>query len=133
MSYTQQVKASISNIIAEMARHPGDYSLHPDKDFSRSRKLSFSVLLHLMLSMETAIREELLKYFAFDVNTASVSVFIQQRNKLSLEAFSHILYQLDDLYPHSLYKGKYLVPAADGSSFTFTRNPKDKLPVYLKA
>lgn len=127
MSYAQQVKESISNVIADMAKRPGDYSLHPDKDFSRSRKLSFPVLLHLMLSMETgSIRDELLKYFAFDANTASVSAFIQQRDKLSLEAFSHILYQLDDLYPHSLYKGKYLVLAADGSSFTFTRNPKDK-------
>lgn len=66
MSYTQQVKESISNIIADMAKRPGDYSLHPDKDFSRSRKLSFPVLLHLMLSMETgSIRDELLKYFAF--------------------------------------------------------------------
>ena len=97
MSYAQQVKESISNIITEMAKHAGDYSLHPDKDFSRSRKLSFPVLLHLMLSMETgSIRDELLKYFDFDVNTASVSAFIQQRNKLSLEAFSHILYQFND-------------------------------------
>lgn len=96
MSYAQQVKESISNIITEMAKHAGDYSLHPDKDFSRSRKLSFPVLLHLMLSMETgSIRDELLKYFDFDVNTASVSAFIQQRNKLSLEAFSHILYQFN--------------------------------------
>ncbi|MDY6304846.1 MAG: IS4 family transposase [Lachnospiraceae bacterium] len=126
MSYAQQVKESISNIITEMAKHAGDYSLHPDKDFSRSRKLSFPVLLHLMLSMETgSIRDELLKYFDFDVNTASVSAFIQQRNKLSLEAFSHILYQFNDLYPHSLYKGKYLILAADGSSFTFTRNSND--------
>ena len=67
-----------------------------------------------------------MKYFAYDSGTLSNSAFHQQRNKLHPETFPFLFRQFNDHYPFSLYKEKYQLLACDGSSFTFTRNPKDQ-------
>ncbi|SEQ70832.1 IS4 family transposase [Butyrivibrio sp. TB] len=127
MSFALQVKDSLLNIISNMSKDAGKFSINPDKFFSRNRKLDFSSLIHLMLSMEAGtIKDELLNYFSFQVNTPTNSAFIQQRCKLSTDALPFLSHTFNDLYPYKLYKGKYLLLAADGSSFTFTRNPKDE-------
>ena len=126
MSFALQVKDSLLKIISSISDQPEKFFIHPDKDFSRKRKLDFCSLIHLMLSMEAGtIRDELLNYFSFQPDAPTNSAFIQQRKKISSDVFPYIAYQFDKLYPHTLYKGKYLLLAADGSSFTFTRNPKD--------
>ena len=131
MSFPQQVKNSLLQIISDMSSNPNSFFLNPKSDFSRKRKLPFASLIHLMLSMEAGtIRDELLDYFSLQHDTLSNSAFFQQRNKLSQTVFPHIFYSFDAMYPHSLYKGKYLLLAADGSSFTFTRNPLDEASYY---
>lgn len=52
MSFAQQTKHRLFEIISEMASHPGDFSNHPETDFSRNRKLDFHNLLQLIVSME---------------------------------------------------------------------------------
>ena len=127
MSFAQKVKDSLFNTISDMSEEAGNFSISPDKFFSRNRKLDFSSLLHLMLSMEAGtIKDELLKYFSFKASTPTNSAFIQQRSKLSAYALPYLAHTFNDQYPYKLYKGKYLLLAADGSSFTFTRNPKDE-------
>ena len=65
MSFAEQVKNSLLDIISEMSAHPQDFSKHPNTDFSRNRKLGFSTLLHLMISMEAGtVKDELLKFFS---------------------------------------------------------------------
>lgn len=126
MSFAQQVKNRLLDIISEMATHPQDFSKHPQSDFSRNRKLDFSTLLHLIISMEAGtVRDELLKFFSYDKHTASNSAFFQQRAKLTDGALPYLFHAFNNLYPCSLYKGRYQLLAADGSSFTFTRNPLD--------
>ena len=126
MSYAEQVKQDLLHIVSEMSSHPGDYSKHPDTDFSRNRKLNFSTLIHLMISLETGtVRDELLKYFSYDHSTVTNSAFYQQRAKLSEETLPFLFRSFNAHYPHVLYKKKYQLLAADGSSFTFTRNPLD--------
>jgi hypothetical protein len=72
MSFAEQVKSSLLKIISDMAAHPQDFSKNPQADFSRSRKLDFSTLLHLILSMEAGtVRDELLKFFSYDAHTAT--------------------------------------------------------------
>ena len=62
MSFAQQAKHHLFEIISEMASHPGDFSNHPETDFSRNRKLDFSNLLKLIVSMETGyVKDELLR------------------------------------------------------------------------
>jgi hypothetical protein len=71
------------------------------------------------------LKHELLKYFSYDERTISNSAFYQQRCKLLPETFPFLLQQFNSHYPFSYYKGKYQLLACDGSSFSFTRNPKD--------
>ena len=52
MSFAQQTKHRLFEIISEMASHPGDFSNHPETDLSRNRKLDFHKLLQLIVSME---------------------------------------------------------------------------------
>ena len=127
MSFAAQVKNSLLHIISSMASHPEDFSMHPGTDFSRNRKLDFSTLLQLIISMEAGtVRDELLKFFSYDKDTASNSAFFQQRAKLTDDALPYLFHAFNSLYPcSSLYKNKYQLLAADGSSFTFTRNPLD--------
>jgi hypothetical protein len=125
MSFPEQVKASLLDIIAQMATHTEDFSKHPGIDFSRKRKLDFSTFLHLFISMEAGtIKDELLKYFSYGSNI-SHSAFFQQRAKLTENAVPFPFHAFNNLYPYTLYKDKYQLLAADGCSFTFTRNPLD--------
>ena len=126
MSFAKHVKDNLIQIISQMANHPQDFSKNPECDFSRNRKLNFPSLLHLIISMEAgAVKDELLKYFSYDKNTVSNSAFFQQRAKLSNDALPYLFHEFSHIYPCSLYKGKYQLLAADGSSFTYTRNPLD--------
>ena len=126
MSFAEQVKNSLLEIISEMSAHPQDFSKHPNTDFSRNRKLFFPTLLHLMISMEAGtVKDELLKFFSYDKDTVSNSAFFQQRAKLADHTLPYLFHTFNNLYPYTLYKDKYQLLAADGSSFTFTRNPLD--------
>lgn len=126
MSFAEQVKNSLLEIISEMSAHPQDFSKHPKTDFSRNRKLVFPMLLHLIISMEAGtVKDELLNFFSFDKNTVSNSAFFQQRAKLADHTLPYLFHTFNNLYPYTLYKDKYQLLAADGSSFTFTRNPRD--------
>ena len=126
MSFAKQVKDNLIQIISEMSNHPEDFSKNPESDFSRNRKLNFPSLLHLIISMEAGtVKDELLKYFSYDKHTVSNSAFFQQRAKLSNDALPYLFHEFSHPYPCSLYKGKYQLLAADGSSFTYTRNPLD--------
>ena len=126
MAFANQVKQTLLQDISVMAKTPELFSKCPGKDFSRNRKINFQTLMQFFLSMESSsIRHELLKYFAYDSSTISNSAFYQQRNKLLPETFSTLLRRFNSHYAFSVYKGKYQLLACDGSSFTFTRNPKD--------
>ena len=125
MTFANQVKQTLLQDISVIAKTPELFSKCPGKDFSRNRKISFQSLIQFFLSMESSsIRHELLKYFSYDSNTISNSAFYQQRNKLLPETFSTLLRHFNSHYTFSLYKEKYQLLACDGSSFTFTRNPK---------
>ena len=127
MTFANQVKNTLLQDISDMAQMPWLFSKHPDTDFSRKRKLNFQSLIHFFICMEAGtIRHELLKYFAYASGTLSNSAFHQQRNKLLPETFPFLFRMFNDHYPFFLYKKKYQLLACDGSSFTFTRNPKDQ-------
>lgn len=93
MSFADQAKDNLLNIIQEMSLHP--------EDFSRNRKLDFCTLLHLILSMQTGtLKDELYKYFSYQTSTASTSAFLQQRSKLADNAFPYLFHSFNELYPY---------------------------------
>ena len=90
MSFAEQVKSKILNIISEMAQHPDDFSKKPGVDFSRKRKLDFATFLHLFISMEDGtVRNELLKYFSFcSIITQNVVINIKGKKHLQQVNYS---------------------------------------------
>ena len=111
-----------------MALNSDRFVKNPGKDFSRERKLGFIQMLRLCICMESGcIGHELLKYFFFNPDEVpTASAFIQQRAKLLPEAFYHLLRQFNLRFTTKLFRGKYLLIAADGSEFNIARNPADK-------
>lgn len=126
MLFADQVKNDLLNLIQEMSAQ-GNFSKEPGKHFSRKRKLDFSTMMHFILSMEAgSLKKELHKYFSYNPSSASASAFIQQRSKLSDNAFPHLFRSFNSHYTYSLYKREYQLLAVDGSTFTYTRNERDQ-------
>ena len=80
----------------------------------------------LILSMAGCpIREELLEYFDYDINTATASAFVQARAKVLPEAFEQLLHLFNKAYPCAeTYKGYRLI-AVDGSNLNIPYDPQD--------
>ena len=99
---------------------------NPDKDFIRKRKLDFKKMMHLIISMESgSLNHELLKFFEYDSSIPTNSAFYQQRSKLSISAFRHLLKEFNLKFPLDKLRGKYYLIACDGSEFNIARNPND--------
>ena len=132
MTNPEKIKQILLSEIEKMNRHREDFCKHPGIDFTRDRKIPFDTLLHFQISMESgSVNHELLKYFNFDAETPSLSAFYQQRVKLSEDVFQTLFYSFNKCFtPKSLLKDRYQLLACDGSSFTFTRNPKDAESCY---
>ena len=97
-----------------------------DSDFTRKRKLPFSDVIMIILSMAGCpIREELLDYFDYDTNTATASAFVQARDKILPEAFKELLHLFNKAYPCTeTYKGYRLI-AVDGSDLNISYDNTD--------
>ena len=98
-----------------------------DSDFTRKRKLPFPDVIMIILSMAGCpIREELLDYFDYDIDTATASAFVQARAKILPEAFEELLHLFNKAYPcDETYKGYRLI-AVDGSDLNIPYDPLDK-------
>ena len=120
LSVKQKLDATISRFCEVswlFSKKPGIY-------FSRKRKLPFRKMISAILSMEGgSLTSELLKYFGCSANIASSSAFVQQRSKISEEAFPMLfsLFIKKTDIPKR-YKGLRLL-AADGSDIQIPANP----------
>lgn len=87
-----------------------------DSDFTRKRKLLFPDIIMIILSMAGCpIREELLDYFDYDIDTATASAFVQARAKILPEAFEELLHLFNKAYPCTETLKGYRLIAVDGS------------------
>jgi len=126
MSYAKQVKEFLWNTISDMAENPWLFARNPNADFTRKRKLDFENLMRFLISMQSGTTgHELLKYFDYNTDTASVSAFYQQRRKLLTEAFQFLMFSLNSQFNLKLYKDRYNLIACDGCEFVMPRNPND--------
>lgn len=130
--YHDFVKKMLLNCIAEMGNSRSLFAVNPISDFTRNRKLSFEKLITFLLYMGgNSIRKELTEYFDFDVNAATPSAFIQQRDKLLPFALEYLLHEFTHSFKYTkTYKG-YRLLAVDGSSVSIPTNP-DHQESYFK-
>ena len=93
--------------------------------FTRNRKIPLKKLISFILSIEGGtLKTEMLRFFGCSAKIASTSALVQQRAKLSPDAFSSLF----DLFVHKTdrsltYRNLRLI-AVDGSAFTIPTNPQ---------
>lgn len=74
-----------------------EHSKDPGKDFTRSRKIPFNILITTILRMEgQSMGNELISIFPRASETPSTSAFVQQRNKLKSGVFDALFRSLAD-------------------------------------
>lgn len=126
MSFANHVKSLLLSDISTIAQNPLPFVNNPGRDFTRTRKISMQDLLEFYVYMESGnLQHELLKYFYFRSDTATVSAFHQQRSKLKPEIFLYLLKQFNSHFQPETYKGSYRLIACDGSEFNIPLNEKD--------
>ena len=82
------VKKKLEASITQLSEVSWMFSKKPGVYFTRDRKLPFPKVISCLLSMEGgSLTSELLKYFGCSANIASSSAFVQQRSKISEDAF----------------------------------------------
>ena len=127
-SFSDKVFVSLKNKIARLDQLKVVNHLvnDTDCDFTRNRKLSFPDVVMLIISMAGCpIREELLDYFDYGINTATASAFVQARSKVLPDAFEQLLHFFNKAYPCTeTYKGYRLI-AVDGSDLNIPYDADD--------
>lgn len=126
MDFSVQVKHTLFSIIDEMNDHRWLFTKTPGKDFSREKNGDFYEMIKFMISMESrSLKDELLHYFDFDVNTPSNSSFNQRRSRILPEAFEFLFHEFNDRFPESRFWHGLQLIACDGSDLNIYRNPDD--------
>lgn len=132
-SFSDKVFVSLKNKIARLDRLKVVNHLVNDTecDFTRNRKLPFPDVIMIILSMAGCpIREELLDYFGYDINTATSSAFVQARSKVLPDAFEQLLHLFNNAYPCTeTYKGYRLI-AVDGTDLNIPYDPQDRTTLH---
>lgn len=126
-----QVKQALKNTIDTICDSSRIFVKNPEKDFTRTRKISFRDVLLLFLCQEGgSLTTEIFRYFKLTVDMATPSAFIQQRDKILPEAFISLFHMFTDkACPQELYQGLRLL-AADGSDIHVPTN-SDELDSYF--
>ena len=121
----ESVKKTLLNKVNELSASSWQYT-KKTTDFTRNRKISFSDVLLSTISMQkSASKTELLKYFDFNASAPTASALIQQRKKISPEAFDSLFYSFSNAFSLDKTLKGYDSIAVDGSYIYIPRNPKD--------
>ena len=127
MKYSTFVKQMLMTSIDELSQIPEEYAVHPDKDFTRNRKIGLQEFLLLLLTMENdSLKEELYRFFGCTDKAPTKAAFYHQRTKLKPNALWNLLQIFNSKFKPSLYKNHYRLVACDGSVADIFRNEKDK-------
>ncbi len=121
----ERIKNALFTIIRRLCADPKLVTRHPEKDFTRRRKLWPERLVKLLLAMGGgSLNSEMLEHFNYSADTPSASAFSQQRAKLRPELLEQ-LFQAFQFKPGKLCRG-YRLLAVDGSDVQIPTDPTDK-------
>ncbi len=135
MKYTpKNVKRVLNKTILELSSNLKSYTVNPEKDFSRNRKLPFDKLITSMLSMSCkTLRSEILEKYGFKEDFPTVSAFVQQRNKLHSSFFEDLFKNFTNAtIEHKTFNG-YRLLAIDGSDLHVPTNRNETDSFYQKS
>lgn len=120
------LKEDLLSAIDCVCQKPANYVQNPLKDFSRKRKISMEqVLLYTIEMGGQSLNTELLDLLGYTHDAASVSAFVQQRNKLKAEAFKDVMMCFNNKTAKCYTDQEMRVLAIDGSDIPTPLNPDD--------
>lgn len=127
-TFLHDLKQTLDNCISTLYSIHDLFCIHPGKDFSRDRKITFPLLCNALIQMQSkSLPNEVLDFWNHSLDAPTSSAFIQQREKILPEAFDFLFHLFCDEtlgLQDRLHKGYRLV-AADGSDADIYRNPND--------
>lgn len=124
--FADSIKKNLDTVLNQMNEYSWMFVNNPEKDFTRNRKLNFKEMLNILLSMGgSTLKLELMKYFSYDVETATCSAFVQQREKILPEALEFLFHKFTSSSANPSYYNGYRMLAVDGSDLCIAQNPKD--------
>lgn len=125
-NYAKHIRKTLNMLIHEIAEHIEEYCYDSKRNFTRKRKLPPETILTILVGMGgDPLRNELLKYWNYVPDMATVPAFVQQRSKLKPLALETLFRRFtQESVTSKLYRG-YRLLAADGSDLQFPTNPKD--------
>ena len=130
-SQVRAVRKLLKTVIRDLELNKDQFIQSPGKDFSRQRKLDFTSVVSVLLSMSGgSTADTLLDYFKFDPATATTSAFVQQRSKLKPEALEYLLQHFAQEAPALKTVFGYRLLAIDGSDLQIFADPNDEMSYY---
>lgn len=120
------IRTALSASVETVTQNLEDCVKNPERDFSRKRKLSLKTVIHMIIGMGgSKLSKELFEWFGYSPTTASVSAFVQQRNKILPETLQRIFQEfVKRTLPSEPFHG-YRLLAVDGSDLRLPTNSKD--------
>lgn len=120
-----KIKNLFSEAVSSVASDISRYTIHPEKDLTRNKKLPADKLISFMVSCgSSGTKIELLDFFGLCAGAPSASAFNQQRAKLEPEALEAVFNHFNASVQSEEKPPAYRFFAADGSTFTFFSRPK---------
>jgi hypothetical protein len=124
--YADLIKKKLDTVLTEIHEYSWLFVKNPEKDFTRKRKLDFKDMINILLSMGgNSLKLELMKYFSYDVETATCSAFVQQREKILPEALELLFHRFTSSATNPNHYDGYRMLAVDGSDLCIAHNPND--------
>lgn len=133
MSNSKELRRMLNSSISIVSGSRTLFVMDPERDFTRNRLLPFETVLRNIICMEAgSLKDELLKFSTYSINTPTVSAFVQARGKIKYEAFKSIfdIFNKKSLVTKT-YKG-YRLLAIDGSVLPIDNSFIDKDTTLLK-
>ena len=93
MQFSEEVKATLWELIDEMSLNVSEFMVRPEKDFTRKKKWDFPTLMKFTISMESqSLKNELHKYFSYTTDCPSTASFNQRRAQIRAGSISISFY-----------------------------------------
>ena len=129
--FHQTIKSIFTSSVASIVSNISDYTVNPEKDLTRNKKLPADKLISFLVSEgSSSTKNELLDFFDMDVLTPTASAFNQQRAKLKPDALEAVFKHFNSSVSSLEKTSGYRFLAADGSTFTFFCKPSFASPEY---
>ena len=120
----EKIKNLFQEAVASVASDIHHYAIHPQKDFTRNKKLPPDKLISFLVSCgSSSTKIELLDFFGLDTHAPSSSAFNQQRAKLSPKALETVFQRFNRSLQDAEKTSRYRFFATDGSTFSFFSKP----------